>query len=74
MPFEDYKKIKLLYAIGKKLNIDMENTKYLLDLFDIYLNKFIEDKGENNINNSVFEDHSINNAKIIIKERLNESR
>lgn len=74
MPFEDYKKIKLLYAIGKKLNIDMENAKYLLDLFDIYLNKFIEDKGENNINNSVFEDHSINNAKIIIKERLNESR
>jgi|GEM_PF-6578467 len=52
----------------------MENAKYLLDLFDIYLNKFIEDKGENNINDSIFEDYSINNAKIIIKERLNESR
>ncbi|WML33699.1 opine metallophore biosynthesis dehydrogenase [Clostridium sp. OS1-26] len=74
MPLEDYKKISLLYSIGEMLNIKMVSTKYLINLFEIYLNKFIEDKGKKNINSNIFKNVSINNAKIIVEEKLNEDK
>lgn len=74
MPFEDYKKIKLLYNIGHLLNLDMSNTKYLINVFEMYLNKFMAEKGRQAINNIIFKDDTLKNAKIIIKERGNENK
>ncbi|ARC86023.1 hypothetical protein U732_1753 [Clostridium argentinense CDC 2741] len=74
MPFEDYRKIKLLYNIGAMLDIEMKNTKDLIDVFDTHLNKFINDKGKENMNNHMFKDDILNNAKIIVEERFNENK
>lgn len=65
-PLEDYKKLKLLYSLGQLLNLQMEYTKYLLDLFDEYLEKFIQNKGRKNINNNILKNR-LEDAKIIIK-------
>lgn len=74
MPFEDYRKIKLLYNTGVMLDIEMKNTKDLIDVFDTHLNKFINDKGKENMNNNIFKDDILKNAKIIVEERSNESK
>ncbi|GAB6169368.1 staphylopine dehydrogenase CntM [Clostridium carnis] len=74
MPFEDYRKINLLYNIGNMIGVEMETTKYLIDMFNRYVNRFIKDKDKENINSNIFKDNSINNAKIIVKERYDENK
>ncbi|MFX0547760.1 opine metallophore biosynthesis dehydrogenase [Hathewaya histolytica] len=74
MPFEDYRKIKLLYSIGLMLNVEMRTTKELIDVFDMYLNRFINDKGKENMSNNIFKENILNSAKIIVEERFNENK
>ncbi|WP_432404583.1 opine metallophore biosynthesis dehydrogenase [Wukongibacter sp. M2B1] len=56
VPFEDYKKLKLIFGLAQKVDIHMPQTMKLIKLFEEKLDEFIRKNGENSFYPEIFKD------------------
>jgi len=68
IPYEDYKKCKLLYALAQKMNVDMPQTLKLLQLFEHRMQQFIEEKGRESVHPDMLSDTIQDEADAIFAE------
>ncbi|WP_235867417.1 opine metallophore biosynthesis dehydrogenase [Priestia abyssalis] len=68
IPFEDYKKMKLIYGLAQKVDIPMPQTLDLINHFERRLNEFIKEKGEDSFYPEVFVDTTQSDVDAIFNE------
>ncbi|UHA73624.1 opine metallophore biosynthesis dehydrogenase [Paenibacillus sp. 481] len=68
IPFEDYKKLKLIYGLATKLKLPMPQTLALIELFEQHLNAFIAEKGEAAVAAEMFTDTTALEVEAIFSE------
>ncbi|SHH16512.1 opine metallophore biosynthesis dehydrogenase [Tepidibacter thalassicus] len=68
IPFEDYKKLKLIYNLAKKINIDMPQTLELIKIFEKKLNEYINREGKHSFNKDIFIDKICDEVDDIFNE------
>lgn len=68
IPFEDYKKVKLIYGLAQKVNIPMPQTLEFIHYFEKRLSEFIKEKGEDSFYPEVFADTTRNDVDAIFNE------
>jgi hypothetical protein len=68
IPLEDYKRLKLLHALGERLNVDMPQTANLIELFEAKLQAFIQEEGSEQFRSDLLADQAPQEAEIIYNE------
>ncbi|RID88379.1 DUF2338 family protein [Peribacillus asahii] len=68
IPFEDYKKLKLIYGLAEKVNVTMPQTLELIKYFEKRLHEFIQEHGEDSFYPEVFKDTTENDVEAIYSE------
>ena len=68
IPHEDYKRLKLLYALGMKMNVSMPQAGKLLELFESRLHAFIQEEGRDLFRIDLLADRIQEEAAIIYNE------
>ncbi len=68
IPLEDYKKLKLIYGLAKKINIPMPKTLELIKIFESKLNEFIDKNGKSSFYPEIFIDTIANDVNDIFNE------
>lgn len=68
IPFEDYKKLKLIYEIANRMNVAMPITLGFLQLFETRINDFIKTYGRQNIHEDILGNRIKNEVDIIFDE------
>ncbi|MGB8956812.1 MAG: opine metallophore biosynthesis dehydrogenase, partial [Tumebacillaceae bacterium] len=68
IPLEDYKRLKLLHALGQRLNVEMPETAGLIELFETKLHSFMEEEGPELFHSDLLADSAPLEAEIIGNE------
>ncbi|EGL17361.1 hypothetical protein HMPREF9413_1172 [Paenibacillus sp. HGF7] len=68
VPYEDYKKIKLVERLGKKLNLSMPQTSAFITKFESKLSSFVEEEGIEHFQPDLFTDTTEREADLILSE------
>ncbi|WP_338539553.1 opine metallophore biosynthesis dehydrogenase [Paenibacillus tundrae] len=68
VPYEDYRKLKLLYHIGQDLQIPMPQAKTLMQNFEHQLRAFMKQQGADAFRSELVQDDTLEEAKIIIRK------
>ncbi|MCA0756640.1 opine metallophore biosynthesis dehydrogenase [Paenibacillus sp. N4] len=58
IPFEDYRKLKLLFELGQRLGVRMPQSQELLERFERIRHAFVKEQGANRFRPEWFEDHT----------------
>ncbi|MFF2155218.1 opine metallophore biosynthesis dehydrogenase [Paenibacillus chitinolyticus] len=66
VPYEDYKKIKLVERLGKKLNLSMPQTSAFIAQFESKLSSFVEEEGMEHFRHDLFTDTTESEADLIL--------
>jgi len=65
IPYEDYKRLKLLHAVGERLGFPMLHALSLIEKFEHKLHAFIEQAGRDHIHPDLFRDETEEHAEAI---------
>ncbi|MFS0838947.1 opine metallophore biosynthesis dehydrogenase [Paenibacillus sp. 1P03SA] len=68
VPYEDYKKIKLVERLGKNLNLSMPQTSAFINKFESKLASFVEEEGMERFRPGLFTDTTESEADLIFGE------
>ena len=68
IPLEDYKRLKLLHALGERLHVEMPQTAKLIGQFEAKLQAFIEQEGAEQFHAGLLADQAPHDAEIIWNE------
>lgn len=68
VPYEDYRKLKLLYHVGQTLQIPMPQASTLLLNFEHQLGTFMEQQGAGRFPSELVHDRTLEEAQTIILE------
>ncbi|RJE87017.1 DUF2338 family protein [Paenibacillus sp. 1011MAR3C5] len=66
IPYEDYKRLKLLHAVGQRLGLEMSHTRSLMDTFESKLTAFIQEVGADKVHPDLMKDQSEEQADAIL--------
>jgi len=66
IPYEDYKRLKLLYNLGQLLGLQMKHSLALIGLFEKRLAAFIEEKGADHFPSDILTDSTAEQAITIL--------
>ncbi|MDK8180233.1 opine metallophore biosynthesis dehydrogenase [Paenibacillus sp. UMB4589-SE434] len=66
IPYEDYKRLKLLCSLGQLLGVHMKHSLALVELFERKLSAFIEEKGANRFASDRMTDDTGEQAAMIL--------
>ncbi|MCX7570985.1 opine metallophore biosynthesis dehydrogenase [Tumebacillus sp. DT12] len=69
IPYEDYKRLKLLHGLGEKVNVPMPETARLISLFEAKLREFMEAEGREKFRPDLFEDTTAVEVAALYQER-----
>ncbi|WP_440108814.1 opine metallophore biosynthesis dehydrogenase [Paenibacillus sp. QZ-Y1] len=67
VPYEDYRKLKLMYSVGQALHIQMPQTKTFILTFENQIEEFMEEQETVDFRLDVVNDNALDEAGIIIK-------
>jgi staphylopine/pseudopaline/yersinopine synthase len=68
IPIEDYKRIKLICEIADKIGVKMNYAKKMIDNFEIKIEEFKKNIGEEKIDSSIFNNEFGEDAEAIINQ------
>jgi hypothetical protein len=68
IPYEDYKRLKLMYGLAQKVDIPMPQTLELIKTYERSLNDFVEKKGREFLDTAIFIDTTDEDVEAIVNE------
>ncbi|KOP68219.1 hypothetical protein AMS62_25435 [Bacillus sp. FJAT-18019] len=68
VPYEDYRRLKLLYLVGQAFHLPMPQAKMLIVNFEKQLGKFMEEQGTEAFLPDLINDSTWDEAEVIIRE------
>ncbi len=69
VPFEDYKKLKLIYNLAEKLGFEMPIINKFITLFEEYIFGLVEEKSKDKVNKMIFYKELEEDTERILRER-----
>ncbi|MCR8842700.1 opine metallophore biosynthesis dehydrogenase [Paenibacillus sp. SC116] len=67
IPFEDYKRLKVLSRMAELMDVNMPQTLQLIQLFEQRLQQFMAEKGASAIHPDMFNDRAMEEADVIYR-------
>lgn len=68
IPYEDYKKLKLLYGLAQKMNLPMPQTEELMKRFEKAFSELVSSRGRDSFPSSLFQDTTQDEIEAIWSE------
>ncbi|MBH5316433.1 opine metallophore biosynthesis dehydrogenase [Paenibacillus sp. GSMTC-2017] len=68
VPYEDYKKLKLMYGLAQRFDVAMPQTCKLIDRFEQKLSSFVEEKGSHTFRLEMITDTTADEVNAIVDE------
>ncbi|MFF2888382.1 opine metallophore biosynthesis dehydrogenase [Paenibacillus sp. NPDC057967] len=66
IPYEDYKRLKMLHAVGQRLGLNMPHAHVLINRFESKLASFIQEAGADQVHPDLLQDQSEEQAEAIL--------
>nr|WP_269669443.1 opine metallophore biosynthesis dehydrogenase [Paenibacillus sp. GSMTC-2017] len=65
VPYEDYKKLKIMYGLGQRLGLSMTQSEQFIHLFEEKIHRFVYEDGYDLSDPSITNDNSLEDVAII---------